>query len=217
MTNRDKKFVGNNWLELSDLTIFEAAFWMRIGCEPPDLKYIELFAGYPDITESLSDYNPDWEFDVFDTGDVVASAVRAGLIRVTADISNGGKFDFKHTRINKSDWLDWCRNHGYSELADRYKYSPLTIPATPHHPQAQAQIKNKIRRNTLDSVIEKAVEQAGNLTPADVFVKLKELALNNEKPFTGRIDGNTLFYTNDDDKETQLTKNALSKRLSRRR
>lgn len=134
---------------------------------------------------------------VFETGDVVASAVRAGLIRVTADISNGGKFDFKHTRINKSDWLDWCRNHGYSELADRLQYSPQTVPATPPHPQAQAQIKIKIRRNTLDSVIEKAVEQAGNLTPADVFVKLKELALNNEKPFTGRIDGNTLLYTND--------------------
>lgn len=136
MSNRDKKFVGNNWLELSDLTIFEAAFWMRIGCEPPDLKYIELFAGYPDITESLSDYNPDWEFDVFETGDVVASAVRAGLIRVTADISNGGKFDFKHTRINKSDWLDWCRNHGYSELADCFIHTDNPAQIEILHPSS---------------------------------------------------------------------------------
>lgn len=120
MTNRDKKFVGNNWLELSDLTIFEAAFWMRIGCDPHGLENAQIFDGPPDIEASLNDYNPDWTYDVYETGEVVASAARAGLIKVTADIHNGEKFDFERTRINKSDWLDWCRNHGYSELADRF-------------------------------------------------------------------------------------------------
>lgn len=120
MSNCDKKIVGNNWLELSDLTIFEAAFWMQTGDDPQYLEDAKIFEGFPDIEASLNDYNPNWTYDVYETGEVVASAARAGLIKVTADIRNGEKFDFKRTRINKSDWLDWCRNIGYVSLADSF-------------------------------------------------------------------------------------------------
>ncbi len=75
---------------------------------------------------------------------------------------------------------------------------------------------NKLRRDILDPVIDKAIKQAGNMEPADVYLKLKELALANEPPFSGAIDGNALCYTDTNDAPARLTKNALEQRLKRR-
>ena len=73
------------------------------------------------------------------------------------------------------------------------------------------------RRNALDPAIDKAIELAGNKNLADVYLQLKELALNGEKPFTGVIVGNALCYTDDNDQPSKLTKEALGKRLNKRR
>lgn len=73
---------------------------------------------------------------------------------------------------------------------------------------------NKLRTNSLDVPIEKAINQAGRLNTAAVWLKLKELALDGEPPFSGLLEGKALCYTNDDDKPDELTRNALDKRLS---
>ncbi len=76
---------------------------------------------------------------------------------------------------------------------------------------------NKLRRNTLDPAIDKAIQQAGNYDLADVYLKLKSIALDNEMPFTGEIQGDALCYTNDDNEPDKLTKEALRVRLKRRK
>lgn len=77
--------------------------------------------------------------------------------------------------------------------------------------------QNKLRRNNLDPAIGKAINQAKNTELADVYLELKELALSGEKPFTGALDGDALCYTNDNNEPAKLTKDALGKRLKKRR
>lgn len=73
-----------------------------------------------------------------------------------------------------------------------------------------------LRRNSLDPAIDKAINLAGNTNLADVYLQLKELALQEEKPFNGLTEGNALCYTNDNGEPARLTKNALGKRLKSR-
>ncbi len=76
---------------------------------------------------------------------------------------------------------------------------------------------NKLsRRNHLDAAIDEAINLAGNTHTADVYIQLKELALNEFKPFTGNTDNGTLSYTDDNDILQEFTKNALRKRLKNR-
>ena len=72
---------------------------------------------------------------------------------------------------------------------------------------------NKLRRNTLDPAIDKAIKQAGNNELADVYLRLKELALASEPPFTGVIDKDALCYTDDNNEIGKIKKGALGKRL----
>lgn len=74
----------------------------------------------------------------------------------------------------------------------------------------------KQRINNLDAPIIKAIAKAQTLATSTVFVSLKELALSEEKPFTGVIDDSgALCYTTDNDKHARLTKDALRNRLKR--
>lgn len=77
--------------------------------------------------------------------------------------------------------------------------------------------RHKLRKNSLDAPIEKAIELAGNQDTAAVYVQLRELALNCEPPFTGALDGDQLCYTNDNNKLAKLSKGALGKRLNGRK
>ena len=73
--------------------------------------------------------------------------------------------------------------------------------------------RNKLRTNSLDAPIIKAIAMAKSLTPAAVFLQLRELALGEEKPFTGVVVDGVLFYTDDNDNEKKITKELLRKRL----
>jgi hypothetical protein len=85
-------------------------------------------------------------------------------------------------------------------------------------PPAPVSIRiHKLRKNLLDVPIEKAVKEAGTLDTAAVYIKLKELALNGEQPFTGVIEKKGLCYTDDDNKPATLTKKALGQRLGRQK
>lgn len=74
-------------------------------------------------------------------------------------------------------------------------------------------IRNKLRTNSLDVPIKKAMKQANSSDMGAVYLKLKELALNEEPPFTGELKGAGLCYTRDDNVPATLTKNALGKRI----
>lgn len=73
--------------------------------------------------------------------------------------------------------------------------------------------RHKIRINSLDAPIQKAIKKADSLDTAAVFVQLKELAISGELPFTGLIKGDALCYTDDNDQPATLTKKQLGKRL----
>lgn len=77
--------------------------------------------------------------------------------------------------------------------------------------------KYRTRRNSLDAPIEKALKAAGSMSSSDVWVHLREHALQGEPPFTGQVEGNKLYYTNDHNEVAILNKEALKKRMERLR
>lgn len=76
-------------------------------------------------------------------------------------------------------------------------------------------IKHKLRFNALDAPIQKAIKAAESQVLALVFLKLKDLALAEERPFTGQLEDGEPLYTADNGKVTKLTKKALGQRLKR--
>ncbi|WP_175848346.1 hypothetical protein [Burkholderia arboris] len=83
-------------------------------------------------------------------------------------------------------------------------------------------LREKQRRNELDDAIDKAIASTGSYNTSTVWQALRELALNEESPFTGVIDRDgALLYTKDrlstgDKEPSRFTKNALDNRLNRR-
>lgn len=74
---------------------------------------------------------------------------------------------------------------------------------------------NKLRVNSLDASIMKAIDRAKSLDMGTVFIQLKEIALSGEAPFNGIVEGSALQYTNDNDVLKLLTKDSLGKRLKK--
>ncbi|MDP2786148.1 MAG: hypothetical protein Q8O38_16385 [Sulfurimicrobium sp.] len=91
-----------------------------------------------------------------------------------------------------------------------------TAKAEPETPVVTV-TRNKLRRNTLDPAIDKAIKLANSTKLAEVYLKLKELALAGEAPFTGATTGDALYYMNDNNEKASLNKEALGKRLKSRR
>lgn len=107
-----------HWSRMSDLTIFQAGFWMQEKSDPLDHEHRCACDGsyenhfYERGSEAV--HKKCLEID---------SAIRVGSIKITKEIRhNDLRLDFDHTRILKSDWIDWCYRNGYSELADRFTY-----------------------------------------------------------------------------------------------
>ena len=93
---------------------------------------------------------------------------------------------------------------------------PVTPAAVPILPPAAALpvTRHKLRTNSLDAPIKKAVKAANSLNTGAVYLELRTLALNCESPFTGAFDGDALLYTKDDNKTVaKLSKGNLGKRL----
>lgn len=89
---------------------------------------------------------------------------------------------------------------------------PTTVPVSQSETAAKV-VRHKLRTNSLDVPIAKAVRQAGSLDTGAVYLELRELAICGEKPFTGELDGDPLCYTTDKNEPGKLTKNALRHRL----
>ena len=93
---------------------------------------------------------------------------------------------------------------------------PVPATAVPTLPPAAALLvtRHKLRTNSLDAPIKKAVKAANSLNTGAVYLELRTLALNCESPFTGTFDGDALLYTKDDNKTVaKLSKKNLGKRL----
>lgn len=117
-------------------------------------------------------------------------------------------------------WLEWAIKRNLYPIDEKEPFNLSkgeAVEAKPASTPEPVTKTNKLRRNNLDPAIDKAIKLAGNMELADVYLELKELALAGEKPFTGALDGNALCYTNDDNDEAKLNKEALRKRLKNRR
>ena len=93
---------------------------------------------------------------------------------------------------------------------------PVSAAAVPTLPPTAALpvTRHKLRANSLDAPIKKAVKAANSLSTGAVYLELRTLALNCESPFTGEFDGDALLYTKDDNKTVaKLSKKNLGKRL----
>lgn len=75
--------------------------------------------------------------------------------------------------------------------------------------------KLRNRRNILDPAIDKAIQAVGNRDPAAVYLKLRELALSEEQPFTGATEKDALCYTNVKGDLAKLSRDSLARRLKR--
>lgn len=131
------------------------------------------------------------------------------------------------SKVRPADFVLWCKSKNINtdwldeiaveptlrDGAALSRSAPQAVPAKGWTVTTNGVMKHKQRINNLDAPIMKAIAKAGTLATATVFVQLKELALNEEKPFTGVIDGGALCYTNDDDKPAKLNKDGLRDRL----
>lgn len=52
--------------------------------------------------------------------EVIFSAIRDGRIKTTEETRSGNHTLTTSTYIRKSDWINWCRDNGYSPLASRF-------------------------------------------------------------------------------------------------
>lgn len=144
------------------------------------------------------------------------SYIQGSLIPISDLSEFGSNGDYLSNEIQQEDLIVW--------LKENIPLLEIAFPSLDSLKKSKAELGvnspvrvNKLRSNTLDPAIIKAIEQAGSLNLASVYLKLKELALDGEKPFTGMVDGGALCYTNDKDTPDKLTKNALGKKLKRLR
>ena len=136
-------------------------------------------------------------------------------------ISGLAKLELEAMRIQEESGLslDEAREVAKTIISNKLISGTTGADAMPAKKTDIATItRNKLRKDSLDAPIEKAIKQAGCLDTAAVLKQLKELALSGDAlPFTGAFEGSALCYTNDRDEPALLTKNALDKRLSKRR
>ena len=85
----------------------------------------------------------------------------------------------------------------------------------PAQAPAAGRVYKKSRTNSLDAPIRMAIELAGSLKTAAVFVKLRELAIKETSPFNGDVQNGILSYTDDNNEVAGLTKASLGKRLKK--
>lgn len=230
------------WQGVSDLTIYEASLWMVIETDPEDHKFDlennENYSIYFEGTGAASAVQSNCE--------VLISAVRVGGIKLSPIQKSPGNQITRATYILKLAWINWCRINNYTAISNLFSQhnninSPASYIPSPSLPVitpaanssfvpaslattasaisvgAKNTISHKLNRNILDAAIDEAIKQAGNMQSADVWLKLKGLAIEEYSPFTGIIEGPALCYTNSNDKPAKLTKDALYKRLRVRR
>lgn len=117
--------VNEDWKQSSDLTIYEAAFWMRLDSDPKLHKYfVDHIPGYNGDSYI---YERGLDVDIWDKCEVLLSAIRSGLIKTTKEsISEDGSLKCEQTYILKDHWLKWCNEtKEYKNLAAKFDFDSL--------------------------------------------------------------------------------------------
>ncbi len=109
--------IDDYWLQISDLTIYDAAFWMAHRFDPRDHEFdIEHIPGYDDNYEGSGGLAATHEKCKF-----LTSAIRAGSIKLSGETYQDGQIlNVGKTRILKSDWLNWCEENAYLEITSQF-------------------------------------------------------------------------------------------------
>ena len=123
-------------------------------------------------------------------------------------------FDEKPVRLQE---IGFNKEQLTKFLVDNHINSDLTLEVPTSQAIATPVRRNKIRTNSLDAPITRAIEKAGSLDNGAVYLELREMALENVRPFTGETEKGALYYTNDAGDIAKLSKAALGKRLERKR
>jgi hypothetical protein len=77
--------------------------------------------------------------------------------------------------------------------------------------------RHNLRQTMMDGVIDTVMKGEPELDYHAAFLKLKEIALDGIPPFTGELLNGALIYANDKNEFVPFTKDALKKRLERRK
>jgi hypothetical protein len=116
-----------------------------------------------------------------------------------------------------SQWVtvtdDTCR--GPAETIE--ELLALTPKAAASSIKAVPARKHLMKRNSLDGMIELAIQRANSTSIGEVWVQLREIALEGMLPFTAFVDAAGFEYTDNDGKPAVLTKAALKMRLVKHR
>lgn len=108
----------DHWLEISDLSIFDAAYWMQVSAdprwhhslwEPDDIKAERELEAFNNMSGGAE--------DVYEKCGLLLSAVRAGKIIATENPALDPNSHFTNIKIDKESWLEWCRANGYSKTS----------------------------------------------------------------------------------------------------
>lgn len=110
--------ITDYWVEVEDLTIFHAAYWMEIGGDPRAHDY-RCEHDTDNTYESHFYDHPGGYEAVCERCEGILSAIRVGLIKVTEGVQGSNhNFDPMNTRILKRDWINWCRTIPIQEIAE---------------------------------------------------------------------------------------------------
>ncbi len=161
------------WIEVPDLTIYDAAFWMQIGGDPRRHEERCADDALYDLTFSR---HPGGDVAVWKRTDSLYSAIQNNLIKVKKKVlGKNGELDFKSTRILKSDWLKWCRANGNpktAELADWFegKYQPQNMAECESPAERRERIERRCnevmasgKRNFLEVVADEENTSVSNI------------------------------------------------------
>ena len=106
--------VNERWQKMSDLTIYDAAFWMVVGSDPTEHKLL------CDSNSYLGDqyyYHPGGLEAVCEKCEDIICAVLAGNIKLTHKQQASEIQATQTDLISKSDWIIWCQQNGHSALS----------------------------------------------------------------------------------------------------
>ena len=202
------------------ISIHDAAQWLADAVQDRPVPRLADISLKEDSAFTADDDR--YFFQVMPHYNAIVAAIKKGEIRALDEFSMipvPFSKDMEGTQpIHYGDYLQFAKGMGFSvvetEVLSPDSDDPPATVATHAGPNTTV---HKLRTNSLDAPIQKAIKQAGSTDTAPVFVRLKELALSGELPFTGLVEGGALCYTDDNDRPATLTKKQLVKRLTKYR
>jgi hypothetical protein len=148
----DESLVLDEWKQCADLSIYEAAFWIRLKFDPRSHAHrMQLDDAYSDQFMQ----HPGGFDAVLEKLEVIRSAIRSGLIGITKEVlMSNGHYDCDKTYISKSDWLRWCEGNGLHDLALRFGHGignhPVTYDAHKSEAVDDADGPKRLDENSVD-------------------------------------------------------------------